>query len=214
MSIYTESAVILGLDGLSNTPPTPVVQPTAGEGIKGSSVQNNDFVAVSASNAANDFFRLCRFPTQAKVKHVWTYGKGIDSNATDAATFDVNVSFSDSISDWTPAALQGQIPNAAFNGTYAGYTVGTGYLGTPNKLFGSAVKLNANAGAALWQDLVFSNTYTAAMSLIPLWSNFGFVSVNGQPQDPGGNFDILLMQVATATTPAVGTINVEVDFIL
>jgi hypothetical protein len=214
MSIYTESAVILGLDGLSQNPPTPILTPTSGEGSPGYEKGNNDWVAVTSAAAANDFYRLCRFPWEAKVKHVWSYGKGIDTNATDAATFDVNVAFSDSISDGSPSSVLGFIPDNTLNGVSHGYTVGTGYLGTPNKMFGSAVKLNANEGAALWQDLVFSNTFTPAMSLIPLWENFGFVTATGLAQSPGGLADLLLMQVATGTTAAAGVINIEVDFVL
>jgi hypothetical protein len=212
MTINLKSTVITAMDA---TPWGPGY-PTAGEGIKGAKQGVDDNVAVTNALAQYDVYRLCRFPTAAKVKHVRAYGKGIDSNATNAATFDVNVAFSDSTQDWTQPALQGTIPTTALDGTVATVTAGTGYTGTPNKLFGSAVALNANSGAALSQDLVFAGGWASAPqnTLIPLWNYFGFVDQRGNAVDPGGNFDLLLMCQHAGTTAASGVIQIEVDFVL
>lgn len=188
----------------------PIVMPTAGEGAPGvRRVQMDQVSATSSGGTVGSTYRLARFPVEAKVKRLWLYTKGCDSNAAAAETLDVNVAFSDSVFDGTPPALQSAIPTSTLNGTtttVAGYT-------NPNKLFGSAVAL-LNAGAAQFIDCAFKNTYLPENTLVPMWSYFGFTNNAGQAQSPGGFFDILLYVAHVAATAATGDLGVEVDFVV
>lgn len=188
---------------------TPIQMPSAGEGAPGMRRVQFDQVASTTALAVNSSYRMSRFPVEAKVKRVWLYTKGVDSNVAATAKFDVNVAFSDSTTDGTPPALQAQIPTSALTGA----TTSLASYASPNKLFGSAVPV-LNSGAFQMIDVTFKNTYLPENQLVPLWSYLGFVNNAGQAQSPGGNFDILLVVNAGAATVAAGDLAVEVDFVI
>jgi hypothetical protein len=199
----------------------PLAELSAGEGAPGEAQFNEDYVATTANSVQYSTYHLGpRIPTQAKIKRVKAYTKGIDTNGTGAMAFDVNLIFSDAplggiaagapIQDGTPPALAGLIPTSANTGattTIASYT-------SPNKLFGSAKLLAGNAGAVLETDLTFANTFTFADKEVPLWDLFGFTNNAGNPADPGGFFDFFLVCTTAANTAAAGVIGIEVDYVV
>ena len=195
---------------VTNLDAQPVVVATAGEGAPGMYRVLTDYTlpTAAAGSATGNSYRLARFPTNAKIKRVWLYTKGLDSNATATLALDVNVAFSDSTVDGTPSSLQGTIPTTANNGTVTTLAA----YSTPNNLFGTHVV--ANSGAARELDITFTGTLTPANQNDDLWNVFGFTNSAGLAQDPGGMFDILVVVSATAATAAAGTLAVEVDFVV
>jgi hypothetical protein len=215
-------------ENLKSTPVTnldaqPVVFATSGEGLPGYAKTATDTVAPSGSVTQWSTYRLCRFPTNAKIKRVWLYLQGIDTNAAATATFDTNVAFSDSVNDGTPPALQATIPSSKHDGTSLAFVSATGYAttyanaGTGNKLFGNTA--GSNSGTAQMTDITFKNT-TASVGFFPaqrdddVWNYLGFTNAQGTAQDPGGMFDIFVVEVSAIATAAAGVIGVEVDYVL
>lgn len=204
-----ESATLVSLD----VPPNLI--PTAGEGSGIRLIENEDFLSPTAANVQFSTYTLGpRIPTNAKIKKVQMYGKGIDSNATAAFAVDVNLIFSDAplggiaagqpTNDGTTATNAGQIPTSALTGAVTSITSYT----SPNKMFGSSVVAVNNAGAFKLQELTHSNTFTFAMRQLPLWQALGFT------QDPGGFFNFFLVANAASSTAATGTLGLIVDYAL
>lgn len=201
----------------------PIIVSTAGEGMSGYLQANSDTIAPTSAVAQFATYRLARFPTDAKVKHVWCYTSGIEAQTTATASLDINVAFSDSTTDGTPSVLQATIPSSKHDGTSLSYQGTTGYStgytnsGTGNKLFGDAL-LQGVKGVVKYQEVTFLNT-TASVGYFPanrednLWDVFGFVNAQGTAQDPGGWFDVFVVVAAALTTAAAGIIGVEVDFV-
>ena len=179
---------------------------------------------VSGMGTQYSVYRVCRFPTYAKVKQL-VVDLGILDTGAAGAIFQVGVAFSDSLYDGTNQAYTANNGLTAFTATCVPKT---GQLGTvtsfatggtnPNALFGSitvgnnAVKNNT--------DLTFNGTFAAggvgdgpnvAWSylgpLYPMWEFFGFTDAQGYPQDPGGFFDIYFLLTTVATTPASAQIH-------
>jgi len=202
---------------VTNLDAQPIVVATAGEGLTGKGKIATDFVNPTASNTQWSTYRLCRFPTDASVKHVWLWQSGIDTT-TAAATIDFNVAFSDATDDGTPVAFQGTIPSNKFDGTSFAFVSGTGYstaytnTGTGNKLFGAAIAV-LTSGAAQTVDLTFKGTFTPTMRDDIMYNSLGFVNAQGSLADPGGAFDILAVLAAGATTAKIGQIAIEIDYV-
>lgn len=208
---------------ITNYDASPSVMPTVGEGGPGVLRTLTDYASPTSGATQWSTYRLARFATNAKIKRVWLYLKGIDTNATATATFDVNVAFSDDATDGTPVSLQGTIPSNKHDGTAFGFVTATGYStayansGTGNKLFGNTA--GSNTGTAQMTDITFKNT-TVNEGFFPpirdddLWNYFGFVTATGQAQDPGGAFDIFVVIATAVATAAAGTIGIEVDYIV
>lgn len=206
---------------ITNLDATPIVMLTAGEGLPGMARVATDYVNPTTAVAAFATYRLCRIPTNSKVKKVQLYTTGVDST-TAPAGFDVNVAFSDSAADGTPQALQGTIPSSKHDGTSIAFNGTTGYstaytnTGTGNKLFG-VLLTQGSAGATLNREITFGNV-TSGVGFTPanrdddLWNILGFTA-NGQAQDPGGFFDFLVV-MGTVGTAAAGTIAIECDFVV
>ncbi len=202
----------------------PIINTSVGEGAQGHQKDTNDVVNPTSAVAQFATYRLCRFPTDAKVKHVWCYTSGIEAQTTATASLDINVAFSDSTVDGTPSVLQGSIPSNKHDGTSlpfqgtTGYSTGYTNSGTGNKLFGDAL-LQGVKGIVKYQEVTFLNT-TASVGFFPanaidnLWNVFGFTNSQGTAQDPGGLFDIFVVVAAALTTAAAGIIGVEVDFVV
>ena len=202
-----ESSILVGL----NNP--PIVIPTAGEGASTRILRNEDIISPTSSNVQYSTYTMGpRVPSNAKIKKVQMYGKGIDSNATAAFAVDVNLIFSDAplggivagqpTEDGTSLSYAGQIPTSALNGAVTSITA----YASPNKMFGSAVVAVANSGAYKLQDLTFINTFTFANQFAPLWSVLGFT------QDPGGFFNFFIVCTTAASTAAAGTLGLIVDY--
>lgn len=220
---------VLSSVAITNLDSFPIVVPTSGEGGQGDMVVQQDQVAHTSAygSALKNASRQCRFPVTAKVKHVYLYGKGLDSNATAAMSVDINVAFSDSTVDGTPVGGQAQIPQSALTGavtTLASYT-------SPNKMFGSTYLPENNSGAVKYTEVTYQNTYTPLLAQQPMWAVLGGTGAataapfnagggfaqqggSGQIDSPGGFFDILIVVAATATTAATGTLGSEVDFVV
>jgi hypothetical protein len=218
------SLTITNLDG------QPTVKSTAGEGAPGICVKGQDYVVhtVAFGSATGNASRQNRFPTEAKIKHVWIFTSGLDSNAAATLKLDMNVAFSDQSlnPDVTPVSLQAQIPQSTLSGlvtSLASYTAA-------NKMFGSAYAV-ANSGAVKFTDITYNNTFTPAFSVIPMWGvlggtgiatavplaaggGFAQASGSGLICSPGGWLDLLMVTNATAATAAVGTIGTEIDYVL
>ncbi len=209
---------------VTNYDATPGVQMTAGEGATGWPCVQTDSVNPTASVTQWSTYRLARFPTNSKVKRVWLYVSGLDTNGTATATLDTNIAFSDDTPDGPPAALQGTIPSNKRDGTSLGFVADTGYStayansGTGNKLFGNTI-VTVAGGATQMTDITFKNT-TAAQGFFPvnrdddLWNIYGFTNATGQAQDPGGAFDMFVVVAAAVATAAVGVIGIEIDYVV
>lgn len=202
-----ESTTLVGL----NVP--PVLIPTAGEGAPARMWRNEDVVSPTASNVQFSTYTLGpRIPTNAKIKKVQLYGKGIDSNATAAFAVDINLIFSDApiggiaagmpVGDGTTLANAGQIPTSALSGAVTSITA----YASPNKMFGSSVVAVANSGAFKLQDLTFANTFTFADLFLPIWDVLGYTS------DPGGFLNFFVVCETASSTAAAGTLGLIVDY--
>jgi hypothetical protein len=202
-----ESATLVGL----NVP--PVLIPTTGEGAANKLYQNEDFISPTSANVQFSTYTLGpRIPSNAKIKKVQMYGKGIDSNATAAVAVDINLIFSDAplggiaaglpVNDGTTATNAGQIPTSALNGNVTSITA----YSSPNKMFGSSVVAVANSGAFKLQELTHANTFTFAMRQLPLWDALGFTV------DPGGFFNFFVVVETASSTAAAGTLGLIVDY--
>lgn len=209
----TAAGDILESAGLVNLNVPPVLVPTSGEGAANKLYQNEDYLAPTAAVVQFSTYTLGpRIPTNAKIKKVQIYGKGIDSNATAAVAADINLIFSDAplggiaaglpVNDGTTQTNAGQIPTSALTGAL---TTITAYA-SPNKMFGSAVVLVNNAGAFKLQEVTHSNTFTFAMRQLPIWDALGFT------QDPGGFFNFFVVVQTAASTAAAGTLGIIVDY--
>lgn len=204
-----ESSTLVGL----NTP--PILIPTAGEGGPAIMKRHEDYLNPTAAVVQFSTYTLGpRIPSNAKIKKVQVYAKGIDSNATAAVAADINLIFSDAplggiaasqpTEDGTTYANAGQIPTSALTGATTSITA----YASPNKMFGSSVVLVNNSGAFKLQDVTFANTFTFPMSLEPIWAALGFA------QDPGGFFNFFVVVETAPSTAAAGTLALIVDYAL
>jgi|SRR5665213_809809 len=188
---------------IANLDATPIVLPTAGDGAPGTLTSITDYAKHSANGTVTtSYYRLARFPSQAKIKRVRVY------TDTPAATFtaDVNVAWSDSLVDGTRSDLVGTIPTSALDGTtttFASYT-------SPNEMFANAQAFTNSTE----YDLTFAGSYTPVMREAPMYENLGFKDPSGVfAQDPGGFLDIFIVPTVD-TTPATGLISVQVDYVV
>ncbi len=191
----------------------PLLYETAGEGVAGVYREVSDNIAVTASGMGSigSTYRLCRFPTYARVKSVIIDLGNVDTGGA-TAVFDVNVAFSDSPYDSTQTALQKLIPTTALTGattTIASYS-------SPNKIFGTITAANNTTkynNQQIWSGTL-TNWFPGGRDL-PLWDFLGFTNaISGYAQDPGGFFDILLYLSTAAATGAAASIGVRVGFVI
>jgi hypothetical protein len=209
----TAAGDILESVTLVNLDVPPVLVSTSGEGAPAQLFSNEDIIFPTSSNVQYSTYTLGpRIPTNAKIKKVESYCKGVDSNATAAGAFDINLIFSDAplggiaagmpVNDGTTLTNAGQIPTSALTGAITSITA----YASPNKMFGSSKVLMANSGAYLVTDLTYANTFTPAMSQLPLWDVLGFTI------DPGGYFNFFLVMAVASSTAAAGTIMMKVSY--
>jgi hypothetical protein len=200
----------LAIQGLDSIPYTPQ---TAGQGAPDRLCVIDDVVAATATGlgTAKSSYRLCRIPTGAQVKAVWLATDVPLDTGTHALVFDINIAFSDSAIDGTPANVQGLIPTTSNNGTVTTLSA----YSNPNIIFGTVNNTSTTAGLPLTQ-VTFNGSRTnyplTTLTLDPLWQNFGFVNGQGNPQDPNGYFDLFLVNSTVAGTGASGNIYGRVEF--
>lgn len=215
----TASGDILESQALINLDVPPVLVPTAGEGAPGRVWSNEDVIYPTASNVQYSTYTLGpRIPTNARIKKVEAYCKGVDSNATAAGAFDINLIFSDAplggiaagmpVNDGTSSSYAGQIPTNAYTGAVTSITA----YASPNKMFGAGIVLMNNSGAYKVTDLTYAQTstgaFTPAMSQLPIWDALGFT------QDPGGYLNFFLVMGTASSTAATGTIMMKVAYVV
>lgn len=202
-----QSTVLVNLDAM------PLQIPTRGEGSSYKAHSNEDIILPTASNVQFSTYTMGpRIPTNARIKKVEIYAKGIDTNATAAFAIDVNLIFSDAplggiaagapADDGTTYANAGQIPTSALTGAVTSITA----YASPNKMFGSAFVPVGNSGAALLTDITHKNTFTYPMKQLPIWDALGFA------QDPGGFFNFFIVCETASSTAAAGTLGLQVSY--
>lgn len=206
MTVFaSKSASITNLDA------TPMVPNSTGQGAAGPLRNVSDFITPTNDAAQYSTFRLVRFPSNAKVKHLWIWQ---DIEGTQGE-FDINVAASDAgtstaLTTTTAAVTITGLGDGTNNqlqtpgGTYLGVTVGaaadnavfiTQLNSANNKLFGAAVDLHDSLAPVDYVVNMLTNAYanggagTASNQdgrEIPMWQVLNFTS------DPGGFFDIML----------------------
>lgn len=201
-----KSAVITNLDT------QPIQVPTAGEGAAARLLSVDDIIAISAADAGSTVgtslgstYRLCRFPTTAKIKDVVVAtDSAVDSDATPTFAMSFSLAFSDSAYDGTPSAYQGLLPSATLTGVAP---VGD-QSSSRNKAFGTITMSGTTGGATnniprtniVWGSVgglgatgftVSAGTFTPTASMQPAYKFFGYLDGKGNSADPGGKFDLL-----------------------
>ncbi len=166
--------------------PSPI---QAGMGGQGYLLSVNDHIASTSAATAGSTYRMCRIPTNAKVKKVLLT---TPSSGTVGA-YDVDIAHSDSTTDGTPVALQGNI---------------VGIPSSDNKLFGAALTTTTGVKNS---DITFSGTFTTAHQNLELWNVLVGLGTTAFSADPGGFFDILLKTTTAGTTGQ--DISIEVQFV-
>ncbi len=162
---------------ITNSDAVPIVANTIGEGAPGNLRCANDSVASTSGMLITSTYRICRIPTNAKIKQV------LFSCAAHggSAAFDIDIAYTDSPTEQN-GGLTGIVQISAAD----------------NKLFGAAV---AASSALKDSDVTFSGTFTSAHRNIPLYQvllNLG--TTDWASGDPGGSFDLLLKSTATDTS--------------
>lgn len=173
---------------ITNLDASPAVANTIGEGAPGQEIVVNDSVTTVSGDDTTSTYRLCRIPTNAKVKDLKIY-----SAIATAGSADIDVAFSDGAD--APPALAGGIVQV------------TGPV--DNKLFGAAVSLVATVAAGPIVKNPFAGTFTPAMQNMPLWAALVSLGATQFTADPGGCFDILVRITTTITTGGVLTCEVR-----
>lgn len=202
-----KSTTIQGLDAL------PYIPASAGQGAPDLVQVQDDVVAATATGlgTAKSSYRLCRIPTGAHIKRVLIATDVALDSGTHALTFDINIAFSDSTIDGTPANVQGLIPTTANTG--ATTTLAT--YSAPNIMFGTSNNTSASVRLAR-TDVTFNGSNTnypmTTLTLTPLWQLFGFVDGRGNPSDPNGYFDLFLVNSTVAGTGAAGNIYGSIEY--
>jgi len=177
---------------ITNLDATPVVANTIGEGAPGYEKVLTDFTTPVSADDTTSTYRMCRFPSNAKVKDLKIY-----SAIATAGSADIDVAFSDSTTDGTQQALAGGIVQLAGP--------------VDNKLFGAAKSLVATVAAGPIIANAFQGTFTPAMQNIPMWQNLVTLGATQFTSDPGGYFDILV-KITTAVTTG-GTLSCELRYV-
>lgn len=194
---------------------TPIQFPTAGEGRPGSLIIVDDYVQPTQL-AAGDYYRLCRIPTDAKIKSVVVASdKALDSNGTSTLVLDLNVIFSDSTTDGTRDFLQSKIPTTAL----AGATTTIAAYASPNIMFGS-ITVGNNTKISPTNYVFNKGSGTAGLNMAlntqtPLWEIYTFTDGQGYPHNPGGFMDLLIyVSTGAATAVITGALYARIEYVV
>lgn len=203
---------------ITNDDASPPTANTRGSGAPAYLYTVEDYCSPTASGlgSTGSTYQLVRIPVNAKVKSVnLVIGANLDSNASPALVFDLNLAFSDSTVDGTQATLQAGIPTTANTGaitTVASYT-------SPNIIFGQTTGTQAKTTLVKSKvDFVFNGNQTnypiSKVIGTELWSIFGFTNPYSVAQDPGGFFDLLAYVSTGAATGVAGTLAAQVTYVV
>jgi hypothetical protein len=193
----------------------PWSQLSAGEGGPGTLKRIEDVTAVTTSfvSAANNYARILRFPSNAKVKSMEIYTDAApDSSTSQALAFTVGVAFSDATQDGTPAAYQALVPTTANTGattTFASHS-------SMNNIFGTETLAGSNAAIAI-TNLIFNgvgSTYPAISILqTPIVELFGFTTGQGYNIENLGYMDVYAFVTVAANTAHACNLVASMSFV-
>lgn len=178
-----KSTSIINLDAF------PMIEVGTGEGAPGVMISVNDSVTSKAGMLTSSSYRICRFPSHAKLKCVLFTCAAHGGSAA----FDINIAHSDDVVDGTPPEFQGNIVKIGSSN---------------NRLFGASVSA---ASAQKHLDVTFQNIFTSAHKNMQIWqalANLGAAFT----QDPGGFFDIVLTSTAIDTNG--GNLEIQVFYVV
>ena len=175
---------------ITNLDASPIVAVATGEGAPGILRVVNDFCTPVSADDTTSTYKLCRFPSQARIKQVW-----LTPNIATAGAGDVNIAFSDSTTDGTQPSLAGGVVQI------------TGPVN--NKLFGAAQTLII---ANVRTDFTFKGTFTAVHQNLPIWQVLVNLGATQFTSDPGGFFD-LQVNITTTITTSNGNLIGEVYYV-
>jgi hypothetical protein len=204
--LNTKSTNITTLDTLN-----PFQALTTGEGAPARlwCVEDQVVLPTTFFSATNNYVRLCRFPTNAKIKKVVLLtDAAVDAAATTGATtFTVGVAFSDSTIDGTPANWAGLVPSTVGIGggtTTAGTVVALPSTSGANVIFGT-VTPPASTGPVPLTDITFNGTEATygdplTISQTPLLKIFNLWDQVSKPLVSEGFFDLVILTTHAYTT--------------
>jgi hypothetical protein len=184
---------------------------SAGEGAGGQLISVEDSVALPTTffSATNNYARILRIPTRAKLKRLELLSDAaVDAAATTGATtFTVGLMFSDSTIDGTPSAYQGLVPSTVgLLAAAAGTVVASPGTSTYNVIFGT-VTPPATTGPIPLTDVTFNGNGAAAyaatnLALVqtPLVALFNFLDGRGVVEEELGYFDVFINTTHAYTT--------------
>jgi hypothetical protein len=179
--------------GITNLDAVPFIPQTTGEGGPAREHIANDQLTNNSGDSVNSIYRLCRFPTNAKIKRVDLF-----SAVATAGAADIDIAFSDSQVDGTQTLFNNLAnPIVQLSGP------------VDNKLFGAAQSLVSTLAAGPLTK-TFANTFTPAHQNLPIWQVLVNLGATQFTFDPGGYFDLLL-KVTTGITTG-GIISAEVRY--
>lgn len=201
---------------ITNLDANPVVNNNTGAGGEAILRSIDGIVACAAVplQSTKSVYRICRFPTGARLKSVIVATDTALDTGTHALTFDFNIAFSDSTTDGTPTAFlpasagEAVIPTTAKDGVTM--TTVSAYS-SPNLIFGQVNNTSASVRLAQTETLLqgtIANYSFLALTQQPIWQALGFAS------DPGGFFDLLAYVSTAAGTGAAGNLYGRVSFAL
>lgn len=200
---------------LTNLDATPLVINNAGQGAVGRKIMVDDFCTATAAGlqSTGSYYKIARIPTFALVKSV-KIATDAGPNLNGALALDLNLVFSDSTDDGTPAFLQGLIPTSGNTGV----TTTISAYSSPNKIFGtwkpSAAATAISLTEFLTNGLGSAYSFTGGFTNLPLFQLFGFTDGRGQPSDPGGYFDLMAFVITGATTGGASNIYAQVEYVI
>ena len=168
---------------ITNADATPIKPNAAGAGAPGIMREIDGFVTISAAASVASTYRMCRIPTNAKVKSVT-----LESEAQGAGKINLSVYYSDSTTDGTAAANVGVIVPTTGDQFFAS-DVDLASLVTPTNVTNE------------------STNYSLDKRQKALWDALGLAT------DPGGFFDVVAVVHTTAVTTGTGKMGVRVSFI-
>lgn len=197
---------------ITNLDATPIVPNTASQGAAGRHAIVDDFVACAATplQSTKSIYRILRIPTHAIPKSLYIMTTVALDSGTHALVFDLNIAWSDSTKDGTPNGLlpasagEAVIPTTANDGST---TTTVAAYSAPNIMFGTINNGSASVAYTSGELISNGNQTNYPVSVItqqPLWQTLGFVDGRGNPQDPGGYFDLLAYISTAAGTGAAG----------
>lgn len=200
---------------ITNLDASPLLISNGGQGASGIVCAVDDYCVATAAGlqSSGSYYKLVRVPSHALIKKVDLFFDAGPNLSGSALAIDLNLIFSDSTDDGTPAFLQGLIPQS----TNTGGTTTIASYSSPNKIFGT-IKPSAGSGAVAIADETFNGigsnySLTGGFMNLPLFQLFGFTDGRGNPSDPGGYFDLMAYVATGATTGGACNIYARAQYI-